>query len=164
MVPAPYPPDVGLAEMLRSNEMDVVSAARSNVAAVDGYCRGMPAKRSRFHILFVCVWSLCIRAKAEYRGFFLNRMCYLNVCLRSVAGSTLHYVPINTSIDGVPWCALCILCVCVCACVFTAPPCERGQGLEALCCTRGSWIRISPFLLWTAAGAILGMAKSAVCA
>ena len=26
----------------------------------------------------------------------------------------LHYVPINTSIDGVPWCVLCILCVCVC--------------------------------------------------
>lgn len=89
VVPAPYPPDVGLAEMLRSNEMAVVSAARSNVAAVDGYCCGMPAKRSRFHILFVCVWSLCIRAKAEYRRFFLNRMCYLNVCLRSVAGSTL---------------------------------------------------------------------------
>jgi hypothetical protein len=65
VVPAPYPPDVGLAEMLRSNETAVVSAARSNVAAVDGYCCGMPAKRSRFHILCVCVWSLCIRAKAE---------------------------------------------------------------------------------------------------
>ncbi len=42
VVPAPFPPAVGLDGMLHSNERDVLRAAHANVRAV----RGMPAQRS----------------------------------------------------------------------------------------------------------------------
>ena len=42
VVPAPYPGDVGLSDMLKRNERNILSAAHDNIAAVGG----LPAKRS----------------------------------------------------------------------------------------------------------------------
>jgi len=99
-VPPPYPADVGLAEMLRGNEKTVVAAARSNVAAVDGYCRGLPAQRSRSRRLALPRCS--VRLSHSVRAARCD-VCQAIGCVR------VRCVCV--------WCVCLFVCVCVCVCV-----------------------------------------------